>query len=195
MFDRFGRESQLLSRPLRVHFAGWQSDTYRLQQQGWQLSAHQDIPRNWMQVAFQHQELGIQGLSAGIPFEYLHHEPGYLDAIVLPVRMMARKVHIESVMGDLGVSHFKAIDATPQLLTRERRSLEDYVHFAPALVRTQEIIVPNENVDELLERILKLQQPAKTERARKAVREEQEGQLLDPKPRTQFHAQILSFAA
>lgn len=36
---------------------------------------------------------------------------------------------------------------------------------------------------------------AKTERARKAVREEQEGQLLDPKPRTQFHAQILSFAA
>ena len=77
----------------------------------------------------------------------------------------------------------------------EVRSLDDLAHFAVPLTRTNEIILPEENVDELLQRILALQQPGRTEHFRQQLRENREGMRLDAVPRQKFHAQILSIAA
>jgi hypothetical protein len=91
-------------------------------------------------------------------------------------------------------TNFAAIDATPQFVTTTIKTLADFAHFGAPLARTQEIILPEENVPELLEKILKLQDPARIERIRRDVRNP-EGIMIDAIPRQKMHAQILSFAA
>lgn len=59
------------------------------------------------------------------------------------------------------------------------------MHFAGPLIRTSEIIIPEESVPELLERILKLQQPARMDRIREELRGERRREQ-------KFHAQIIS---
>ncbi len=71
--------------------------------------------------------------------------------------------------------------------------LEDQVHFAASpLVHNNPVMVPEESVAELMERILKLQQPDRTERYRQMIRSPQ-GYDATSLPQTEFHAQILSF--
>ncbi|WP_339084873.1 hypothetical protein [Hyphomicrobium sp. ghe19] len=99
------------------------------------------------------------------------------------------------IHGEVDYSNFNPIDATPQFINREVRKLEDLVHFAPALVRTKEIILPEESVPELMERILKLQQPGREAELKRQLQADREGQIAGTHPRQKFHAQILSIAA
>jgi hypothetical protein len=90
--------------------------------------------------------------------------------------------------------NFQAIDATPQFTTQRISRMEDLCHFAAPLVRTQRIIPPEENVPELLESILKLQQPAKTDRLREEMRSP-DGLRCNAIPQQRFQAEIISVAA
>jgi hypothetical protein len=87
---------------------------------------------------------------------------------------------------------FKDIDAQPTISHSKITKLEDLAHFAAPLVRCNEIIIPEESVSTLMERILTLQQPARTERLKEQLRSP-EG--LAAVPQQKFHAQILSLAA
>jgi predicted nucleic acid-binding protein len=65
--------------------------------------------------------------------------------------------------------------------------------FAPNLARTQEIIVPEQSVDDLLNMMLEKQASNRAQLIRKRVREQ--GEMIDFNPRTHVHAQIVSIAA
>jgi hypothetical protein len=177
---------RLLSRPLRVHWAGWETNTYHLQKSGWQLSARQEIRGNRIQMALQHSGLRIQGLTAVIPYEYERaldmREREYVDSIVLNVQQMLGETVMVHIAGD---SIWAPIDAEPRYTQTKIERLEDLAHFAGPLIRTNEIIIPEESVPDLLERILKLQQPARTERIKEDLRGEK-------RPEQKFHAQIIS---
>lgn len=183
----------MLSRPVELHWAGWRSDTFTLQQHGWSLSAEQNIERMQMSIAMRNERAGMSGITAPMNWEYMrdmqdfrgHHTPQ------LPVHLMGRKIEVMHTMGDHW-SNFRPIDAQPQFMQRERRSLEDFVHFAPAHTRTQQLIVPEDTVDDLMERILKMQQGPRIERIREEIRE---GERISFQPRQKFHAQIVSIAA
>lgn len=185
-----------LSMPMRVHFAGWESDTYRLQQNGWQLSAHEDFMYDGFQLAMRHEQYGIHGLSARVPYEYrsmmnspLTRDFGHAMPDV-PVALASR--FVSQIFGT-DFTKFSPIDAQPQFDTRQIQYIEDFKLFAPNLVRTQEIIVPEYDVDQLLTMILEKQQPAREEYFKRQI----EGQELTSlmKPRQKFHAQIISLAA
>jgi hypothetical protein len=185
-------ENRLLSRPVKLHWAGWTADTYSLQQAGWQLSAHQDIAMQSMQLALRHERYG-SGVSNHLAWHYM--EDIYNHAYVLPelaMHVFGRPVNIADYRTDW--SAFQPIDAKPQMMTHRTGSLEDLVHFAPSLARTREIIVPEQNVDKLLERILELQAPAREARIRKEIMRRPEGYQLEGIPQQKFHAQILSLA-
>lgn len=185
-------QRKLVSRPLRLHWAGWETDTYRLQQGGWQLSADQDVAARRMRLMMQHSAMRMQALTDRIEFDYwqARDDWGYADRVVFPCRAIGSTVHVQ-MAGSL--PDFRAIDAAPQW--REASgSLDDLFHFAPTLVRTQEIILPDESVPELMERILKLQQPGRTDRLREELRNQEDGRD-STRLRQKFHAQIISIAA
>lgn len=187
---------RILSRPIRLNWAGWETDTFRLQRAGWKLSAFQDIRGSHLQLAFQ---IGndpyrkFQAITEAIPFRYeemadLHRMRGphadRLDDIVLRVQQAVSEQVMIHVAGDLKPM-WGPIDAEPRYTQEKITRLEDFAHFAGPLIRTNEIIVPEESVPELLERILKLQQPGRIDRIKDELRGEH-------RPEQRFHAQIIS---
>jgi hypothetical protein len=184
----FSGDHRILSRPLRVHWAGWETDTYRLQKCGWKISAYQDIRGSRLQMAFQHAGAGIEGITAELPYQYERaldmRESAYVDGMVLQVQRMLGETVMIHQMGDVSAM-WSSVDAEPRYTQATITRLEDLAHFAGPLIRTNEIIVPEESIPELLERILKLQQPARIDRIKEELRGER-------RPEQKFHAQIIS---
>jgi len=181
-------EPRILSRPLRVHWAGWETDTYRLQKCGWKLSAFQDIRGSRLRIALRHEGVGIEGITQELDYRYEQaldlRGRAYVDNIVLNVQRMLGETVMLHHVGDISAM-WSPIDAEPRYTERRIDRLEDFAHFAGPLIRTNEIIVPEESVPELLERILKLQQPGRIARIREELRGEH-------RPEQKFHAQIIS---
>lgn len=179
---------RILSRPLRVHWAGWETDTFKLQKCGWKLSAYQDIRGSRIQMAFQHSGLRIEGITNVLPYQYERaldmREREYVDSLLLTVQQMLGEHVMVHQSGDLPAV-WGPIDAEPRYTENRIVRLEDLAHFAGPLIRTNEIIVPEESVPELMERILRMQQPARIER----IKEELRGAH---RPQQRFHAQIIS---
>lgn len=181
-------DARILSRPLRVHWAGWETTTFQLQKCGWKLSAYQDIQGSRIQMAFKHSGLAIEGITAVLPYQYERaldmRERGYIDNIVLDIQRMLGETVMIHQAGDISAV-WSPIDAEPRYTEARITKLEDLAHFAGPLIRTNEIIIPEESVPDLLERILKLQQPARIERIKDELRGEH-------RPEQKFHAQIIS---
>jgi hypothetical protein len=184
---------RILSRPLRLHWAGWETNTARLQQAGWQLSAEQDFYQDRMRIAMRHQGMNLMAMTPRFDFRFQEAalDYRYLESVPLQVvHAMGREVFVQE-HGTVDWM-FKDIDALPAISHNKITKLEDLAHFAAPLVRTNEIIIPEESVGSLMERILELQQPARTERLKEQMRSP-EG--LAVVPQQKFHAQILSLAA
>lgn len=188
-------DKYLASQPWKLHFAGWETDTFRLQQNGWQLSAVQDPCYDAIQIAFQHPEYRIRGISSKIAhydarshmgFGGLRDGPRYMEA-----HAQLASDFITHTATVAPFASFKPIDAEPQLMDTRQMMSQNMV-FAPNLARTQEIIVPEHSVDDLLNMMLDKQAANRAELIRKRVR--QQGEVLDFNPRTHVHAQIVSIA-
>ena len=192
----------MLSRPLQVEWAGWRTDTYKLQGAGWSLSAHQDYAENRMRLAMEHKALQMRAISHHIDFRFMdafhegyRHEE-YLRSIVIPMHVVGREITIHE-SGSIDWNAFQPIDATPQFVQHRINRIQDVVHFAPAQVRTKELIVPQENVEELMTRILDLQNPARLDRIREEVKSQGTtiGGVEQALGKQKFEAQIISIAA
>lgn len=189
-----GFSDRVLSPPCKVFFAGWESTTTRLQQLGWSLSAAQDVYSRRLRLAMRFEPCKLYMMSEATEYDFFRgygpgHSYGHSRLPEFHVRDCASNFHIQ-MMDDLSL--FRPIDATPQFISTERQSIEDFNLFATPLVRTQEIIVEPETVSSLMEQIKKLQ-VTDLEAIRKR-RSRQEGSSA-PMPAHQFHAQILSLAA
>lgn len=184
LYDNLG--PRILSRPVKCYWAGWETDTFRLQQHGWRLSAEEDVYSNSMRLALDHPHLGIRGITERIEHDYHRDLGGYHEGrpLGLQLKAMGHSIFIH----EHGPMNFHAIDAVPQMRHEQVTRLEDLAHFAPApLVRSQAIVLPEPDVAELLDRILEKQAQAKTDYFKDIVAKE--GSLLVPH---KFHAQIIS---
>jgi hypothetical protein len=186
-------DHRILSRPLRLLWAGWETNTARLQQAGWVLSAEQDVYQDRMRIAMRHQGMNLMAMTPRFDFRYQEGAQDYRYLQEFPMQVvhaMGREVFVQE-HGTMDWM-FKDIDAQPTISHSKITKLEDLAHFAAPLVRCNEIIIPEESVSTLMERILTLQQPARTERLKEQLRSP-EG--LAAIPQQKFHAQILSIAA
>jgi len=190
MLNRY-TDHRILSRPVKVYWAGWETDTYRLQQAGWELSAEQCIEARSIRMIIRHNEIGMIGQTLTSEWDYermldygrfrgnSYEEPERF----LQMRHMGRHI----VVHNHGPMDFRPIDAQPQLCTDEIKDLDDLAHFATPMVRTKALVLTDATVDQLLERALELQEPAKQAYFEAQIREKS-GQL----PPHRFAAQIIS---
>ena len=184
LFDR-----RIISQPHRVFWAGFETTTTRLQQAGWNLSAEEDFRRGAIRLAMKHEPLKLYGVSEPVE-HYYGGRTMFEEPLLFRVRYMSSRLDV--VIND-NLMNFSPIDAYPQTMTIERKSIEDFKIFAAPLARTEEIIVDPNDVQAMLDHIRKLQAPEQADiRARNAARERRE--RYEAVPQQQFHAQILSFA-
>jgi hypothetical protein len=182
----------LLSRPLKLYWAGWETDTYTLQREGWCLSASQDLHQGRMQIAIKHPDLKIYGMTDCISFEYMKFMTGLNDIHRFPVlrAQLASQLYCYSLFNFNERISFKPIDAEPKMrfndLAAGPKSIEDFAHFAEPLFKTQKIIVPEPNVLELIDRVLEIQE---TSRQKYFL-----DQAIEDNLKPKVHAQIISLA-
>jgi hypothetical protein len=191
----------MLSRPVKVHWAGWESDTLKLQSAGWEISAREDIAYQRLQLAIRHEGFRMHGLSNHTEFPYMRRDVfvgvngSYLDHLTLPINHMASHMMVQ-VPVDSGAV-FQPVDCMPIWRGPELKGLAEFAHFAGARAG-QELIVPEEDVNDLLSRILEVQQKARTDyfmdRVKRAERGAESGLSLDAVPERKFAAQIISLA-
>lgn len=184
---------RLLSAPIEIYWGGWAATTTQLQQAGWEISAEQEIEYATLTLALRHRDFKVYALTERIPLDYFRHASSSIPpALRLRVRYMANNLQLNIVQSD-GFEKFAPVDAYPQMVNRQAKSIEDFKIFATPLVRTEEIIVDPPRVEELLEQIKKMQAPGQAE-VRERTRIRQARETGQPVERQKFHAQILSFA-
>ena len=156
----FPTEPWLLSSPVKVRWAGWVSDTFALQNAGWELSAYQDPCYRAVELAMRHPRLKMYGVSNRV--DNVHMER-LGRATVLPeliMQYMSSDLRVQTVSDS--IAKFRPVDATPQIMETEIRHIDDWGIFK-TLAREKQIIVVPQSVPELLEIALKYQAPRQKE--------------------------------
>ena len=208
-------EPKLLSYPIRLQWLGWETDTFCLQQAGWQISAEQNIERRSLRFALKYdgsnnrvyynspydtpQNHNLYGMSEEIRFDYhtFHLGSSFDQYKQYDLLKHMRPIHVQLVnkmciqVASAVPLNFSPIDSLPQFHTIEPKSIEDLILFAPNLVRTQEIIIPEKSVLDLMNEILKKQEPARHEYFTNKARDDK----FQASPRQKVHAQIISLVA
>lgn len=184
--------------PVKLHWAGWETDTLRLQAAGWQLSAEQDCQRDAMRIGLQHTRHDCQGITRPCRFDYssaIRHRDYVRGMAPLEV-MIGHKAFVRDVQvarvagGGLHDPRWQAINGDPRhgLDMFTDVPLADFCYFQP--IAGDELVVPEESVGDLLARIVDMQSGARLERFREEVRiERSKRSLIVP------HCQIVSLRA
>lgn len=190
-------EGWISSIPLEVYWEGWRSNTYELQQSGWELAAQQDPYTFGLQIALRNRKIGLVGLSQFIS-ERIYFEvsrfggpsPSQLPPIYITSMSNRPEIHrVEYINSTIDSPHvpWAAIDARPEYHNYSIDTIEDLIPFRKIEVpEEKELIIDPNSVPELMSRILNLQAPKQKEIREKARRE---------RKRQNIEAQIITIAA
>lgn len=182
---------RILSEPATVWWAGFRSDTLKLQQQGWQIAVEEDIAGGRIRLLLKHGGMNLYALCNEVEFNYRERmHGGYRPPPEFNVVMASSEFRSQTV-GHIDFAAFREVDAKPQYVDTEIKSIEDFRIFAAPMVRTEEIIVEPETVQSMLEKIREMQAPEQARLREKNRREES----AEPVAQQKFHAQIISLAA
>ena len=165
--------------PLDIYWAGWKTNSYELYQNGWELSANQDVPRGTMQIAIQHKQFNLQGITNLRDFTYMERNP----SMPFPVQFF----DLQALGGEILVQasdhkiSFSPISGIPTWKEVNYHRLEDIVHFHRPEEPKKEIYLHEASMDQILQMALDKQAPVQAEiraNARKrAQREANVGRL------------------
>lgn len=160
---------RFLSRPLGVHWAGWETNTYRLQQSGWDLAVQYQISNDGYTLLMKHAEMQLYGYTDALELQRTLQDPYMTERAenlpIFQVRHMARVLLSAYTSTHLDFASFSQIDATPQFTERKIQSVEDFNIFALARAKAEEVLVnrADMSVIEHLEAIKALQEPRQHE--------------------------------
>lgn len=182
--DYFYREPWVRSRPCKVFFAGWESDTFRLQRDGWSIAAHEDPRYGRVQLIMKHTGARLHMLTHPVDVDYLRLGSQYWPRFEVGQVFCDAVVHLhEDLRG------FRPIDATPQFVDDIPKKLEDFRIFASPIAEAEEIIVEPSTVESLMAQIRQLQEPELAAIRERNRKREQSGAVME----RAVHAQIITF--
>lgn len=200
----------LLSYPIPVRFAGFQSTTAQLQEAGWDISLREEITcERTVSIIMQYERGGIYGVSQSINYiamELLYSmEKGNLEplkALCFDIQYIGSGVQFYRIpiVGNSFLADFRPIDASPQMTTIEHP--EDFSLFKKVDPSKDVLIDPND-VPGLMEMILKAQKPQQEmlrarERSRKNLEKWRQAQTgsynnsMNFKPATEVQANLIT---
>ncbi len=167
---------RLINQPVRILWAGFETDTLKLQRSGWQLAAEENRDRLSIRIAMKHPELKLYGITQEVDRDRFAFDMYKQDQhLVLQMQYIGNDIRELSITNRYGFENFHPIDAEPvygMYDSPTARSIDDFQLFKPlSKVKEKEIIVPSESVSELLDRIHALQKPKQDEIRKRKSRE------------------------
>lgn len=159
-----------------VHWAGLEGDSLTMQEQGWEFSVRKDEYGMNMQFAMKHEQMGYVGVSPFFSYMewaiYQHLDYCGLQRIFdkavsgreRPMDMPMVQMHIAKTIyfQEARMMDAYAIDARPACVnTMEVRDMFPFIKFN--VEARKQILVDPKNVPELMEMVLRAQDPKKAE--------------------------------
>lgn len=191
-FDDFSR--RMLSRPIGVVWCGWESNTLRLQQGGWELAVEYEPHRDMYRLMVHSHHGQLYGLSNATHLDKRLATAWNEDmpnSFAMTGLARSLEVITEHHAGEGAFAGFQQIDATPQFVERKIERVEDFNIFQTITKRADEIIIEKADLSviEHLQAIKDLQS---------ASQEEIRGKMLDGRaadrdasPEVQIHTNIV----
>jgi len=158
-------DSKIFSQPLRLVWNGWESNTYALQNAGWELSVSEDLERRKMAIAMRHNESGMRGFSDLIDFDFFRHEYSMYQSTTTNEHWPTFGCRIGSdiilQIHNQGVSNydFNPIDAMPMYSTIESMGIDAFAHFRKLEKTDNEIFLKAASMNDILKMALERQEP------------------------------------
>jgi hypothetical protein len=177
----FNPDMRIQNRLVNLNFAGWRSNTLELQQNGWEISVSEDHNHYRMRIALKHPASGLYGMTAPVDisqarrFEDMQRHTG-MDMFVVA---MGQQIPIRQpqTVECINMDDFNPVDAVPSVTVEPVKDISDFNIFRP-LSKSEQIIIPEQSVSELLGRIQEMQDPKQLE-IREKRRKEIRRQLRD----------------
>ncbi|MDF2435411.1 MAG: hypothetical protein JWP44_5042 [Mucilaginibacter sp.] len=160
---------RLLSRPIRVHWQGWESDTAKLQQCGWNIAVQMEFQYFRYTLAIHNKILNLYAVTDshiidtshwGNPNAQYNVDLERYEHIVFTVVSAGSNLYnIGPTHLNVDFSKFQQIDAQPQWTTNRMQNIADFNIFSVPLTRTQEILFDKADMSvvDRLEEIIKKQ--------------------------------------
>ena len=190
-------QRRLLSRPLGVHWAGWQSDTFRLQRSGWELAVELEFNYDRYRLLMKHSHMNLYAVSDQLHIHSIEFTSMYADrdmsaVPVFEVVHCAPSIHSRVVLG-IDFANFQRIDATPQMVSSEIRRIEDTNIFS-VVGQTEQVLIDKADmtVVDHLEAIKALQSAKQREIRDRLLRSERVPERQQPK--LHLVAQLVHYA-
>lgn len=180
-----------------VHFAGFSSDTYRLQCNGWQIATSEEPMRGGITLLLNHKASGIQAVAVSMERFYatewhsMHGRgvrPPEFNVIKLASDMRIRVERISTAVSMIpNFDNFRLADMTPQTIEVKEYEIGKLPLFAEAKKTfAEQLIIPQRDISELLAEIRSRQAPNIAE-----IREREKRREIE----TIHSASILAIAA
>lgn len=180
-----------------VHFAGFSSDTYRLQCNGWQIATREEPMNGGITLLLNHRDFGIQAVAVTRSRFYAPEwhssygrdaRPPEFNVIKLASDMRVRIETIPTLHNTmLNFDDFRLADMTPQTVSIKEYEIGKLPLFAEAKKPlAEQLIIPQRDISDLLAEIRSRQAPNIAE-----IREREKRRELE----TIAHASILAIAA
>lgn len=188
-----------------VHFAGFESDTLRLQRAGWQISAEQLVNRHAIRLALKFEPARVFALTNAVSMKDFYEWDQRGRSVSCPIGF-----HVQHIANDMRFQimpmsyrpSFAPIDATPAFEERQEVRFEDLIPFRPLSIDAPEIVIAQADVSELLDAIIKKQDPKQKEIRERVRRDEwrkgQDGGAMPSigyNPVRDIRAQIITLAS
>ena len=165
---------RLVGKPVGVEWAGWRSDTYTLQRNGWKLAFSRDHYSNYVFLAMENKEMRLQAVTDTVSYYQMEVAKDWpVEMPLFRVRHVAPSIQVRVVAATYDwTQNAIPIDATPQYKRMdEMRDLS--MIFAPFETRVEEVVINRADmtVIEHLEAIKRLQDPEQSAIRRRMLEE------------------------
>ena len=186
-----------------IRWAGWETNTLRLQQAGWQIAVEMIDYDHRYRLFLKHADMHLYAMSTMATYQFDEITSVHADVANLPVFSVvnvAPRYEVIKMMEDF--SGFKEVDAQTQIVHDHKiQTIEDMNIFAPApQTRTEEILIDQANmtVIEHLEAIKAMQSEKQREIRQRMLKERnyKEGsEGGNVQPGTEVLAQVVQLRA
>jgi hypothetical protein len=185
----------LQSAPFRISWAGFESDTLKLQNNGWSVAVEDVCDHAFctheVRFILKHEMLNLYAITRVNTFEF-SDLTDYLfkhkDHLKFHIQVIGKDIHYQ-YLPQFSFDSIKEIDCHPQFESIERHSIKDLSIFKTLVTPESALIIEPERIADLLEKIVEAQVPNQKE-IRERMRSKDRRDML----KQTLHAQILSVA-
>lgn len=176
------RDRRILSRPVNIRWAGWETDTVKLQRNGWRLAVEFDPCDQRYRLLMNHEQLQLTAITDQRRIDYAlseMHNTFRRDMFpIFEVRHVAPTFEILRIQETGEPWNFNQINAEPLMTDAVVERLEDLNIFRLALDKAEEVVIDKADmtVIEHLQAIKALQSEKQHELREKARRERDRGE-------------------